>query len=95
MSEKKERKKERLQVPGRVNQQQPILQQPHSEYNYLSTSVPWLPQEKHKVHKSRIKRNGTHHQSGAPTPKVILPGLKWFNVERPAGLLVNTPHMQV
>ena len=21
--------------------------------------------------------------------------LKWFNVERPAGLLVNTPHMQV
>ena len=29
------------------------------------------------------------------TPKVILPGLKWFNVERPAGLLVNTPHMQV
>ena len=29
------------------------------------------------------------------TPKVILPGLKWFNVERPAGLLVNAPHMQV
>ena len=31
----------------------------------------------------------------SPYTKVILPGLKWFNVERPAGLLVNTPHMQV
>ena len=48
----------RLQVPGRGNQQQPILQRPHSEYNYLGKSVPWLPQEKHKVQKSRIKGNG-------------------------------------
>ena len=35
----------RLQVPGRGNQQQPILQRPHSEYNYLGKSVPWLPQD--------------------------------------------------
>ena len=42
-----------------------------------------------------IVRPLVEYSSSAPTPKVILPGLKWFNVERPAGLLVNTPHMQV
>ena len=45
----------RLQVSGRGNQQQLILQQPHSEYNYLGKSVPWLPQEKHKVQNPELR----------------------------------------
>ena len=45
----------RLQVPARGNQQQPIFQQPHSECNYLCKSVPWLPQEKYKFQKSSIE----------------------------------------
>ena len=40
------------------NQQQPIVQQPHSECNYLCKSEHWLPREKQMVSKSSIKGNG-------------------------------------
>ena len=38
----------RLQVSGRGNKQQPIIQQLHSEHNYLCKSVSWLSREKYK-----------------------------------------------
>ena len=52
------------------------------------------PELRELVYKSLVSPL-VEYSSSVWSTYTILPGLKWFKVERPAGLLVNTLHMQV